>query len=101
MDMPVRDTPAPEAAPPQRRSQAERRAQSEPGYAVAVPEREIAVHTGGARTPVGLYRRADLAPGSRFAGPAVVAQEDTTVAIPAGAAARIDSHLNLHLTCAE
>ena len=29
MDMPVRDTPAPEAAPPQRRSQAERRAQSE------------------------------------------------------------------------
>lgn len=69
--------------------------------AVAVPEREIAVHTGGARTPVGLYRRADLAPGSRFAGPAVVAQEDTTVAIPAGAAARIDSHLNLHLTFAE
>lgn len=69
--------------------------------AVAVPEREIAVHTGGARTPVGLYRRADLAPGSRFTGPAVVAQEDTTVAIPAGAAARIDSHLNLHLTFAE
>lgn len=69
--------------------------------AVAVPEREIAVHTGGVRTPVGLYRRADLAPGSRFAGPAVVAQEDTTVAIPAGAAARIDSHLNLHLTFAE
>lgn len=69
--------------------------------AVAVPEREIAVHTGGARTPVGLYRRADLSPGSRFAGPAIVAQEDTTVAIPAGTAARIDSHLNLHLTFSE
>ncbi|MGX5733711.1 hydantoinase/oxoprolinase family protein [Bosea thiooxidans] len=69
--------------------------------AVAVPERELAIHTGGARRAVGLYRRAGLPPGSRFAGPAVVAQEDTTVAIPAGAMARIDSHLNLHLTFAE
>jgi N-methylhydantoinase A len=69
--------------------------------AVAVPECELTIHTGGARRAVGLYRRADLKPGSRFAGPAVVAQEDTTVAIPAGAAARIDSHLNLHLTFAE
>ncbi|MGN6096494.1 MAG: hydantoinase/oxoprolinase family protein [Bosea sp. (in: a-proteobacteria)] len=67
----------------------------------AVPEREIEVHTGGVRQAVGLYRRADLAAGSRFAGPAVVAQEDTTVAIPAGASARIDGHLNLHLTFAE
>jgi len=69
--------------------------------AAAMPEREIAIHTGGARKAVGLYRRADLQPGSRFAGPAVVAQEDTTVAIPAGATARVDSHLNLHLTFAE
>lgn len=65
------------------------------------PEREIEVFVGGARTAVGLYRRADLVPGGRFVGPAVVAQEDTTVAIPAGAAARIDSHLNLHLTFSE
>lgn len=69
--------------------------------AAAVPEREIAIHTGGARKAVGLYRRSDLQPGSHFAGPAVVAQEDTTVAIPAGTTARIDSHLNLHLTFAE
>ncbi|WP_293800367.1 hydantoinase/oxoprolinase family protein [uncultured Bosea sp.] len=69
--------------------------------AVAVPERELTIHTGGERKAVGLYRRADLPPGSRFAGPAVVAQEDTTVAIPAGATARIDGHLNLHLTFAE
>lgn len=67
----------------------------------AVPERELAIHTGGALRQVGLYRRAGLTPGSRFEGPAVVAQEDTTVAIPAGASARIDSHLNLHLTFAE
>ncbi|UZF94872.1 hydantoinase/oxoprolinase family protein [Bosea sp. NBC_00550] len=69
--------------------------------AAATPERTLEIHTGGARRVVGLYRRADLPPGSRFAGPAVVAQEDTTVAIPAGATARIDGHLNLHLTFAE
>jgi len=69
--------------------------------AVALPERELTIHTDGDRKPVGLYRRADLPPGSRFAGPAVVAQEDTTVAIPAGATARIDGHLNLHLTFVE
>ncbi|MGO4406312.1 hydantoinase/oxoprolinase family protein [Bosea sp. RAF48] len=68
--------------------------------AVATPECALDIHTGGARRAVGLYRRADLPPGSRFAGPAVVAQEDTTVAIPAGAMARIDGHLNLHLTFA-
>jgi len=67
----------------------------------ARPERQIEVHTGGARRTVGLYQRADFVPGSRFAGPAVVAQEDTTVAIPAGATARVDRHLNLHLTFAE
>ena len=69
--------------------------------APASPECELTIHTGGNRKPVGLYRRADLPPGSRFAGPAVVAQEDTTVAIPAGATARVDGHLNLHLTFAE
>jgi len=69
--------------------------------AVATPECTLDIHTGGARRSVGLYRRADLSPGSHFAGPAVVAQEDTTVAIPAGATARIDGHLNLHLTFAE
>jgi N-methylhydantoinase A len=68
--------------------------------AAATPECELDIHTGGARRAVGLYRRADLVSGSRFVGPAVVAQEDTTVAIPAGATARVDSHLNLHLTFA-
>ena len=50
---------------------------------------------------VGLYERASLRPGDRFQGPAVVAQEDTTFAIPPGAQARVDRHLNLHLTFAE
>jgi N-methylhydantoinase A len=68
---------------------------------LAVPEREIAVFTGKAVESVGLYRRGSLHPGGCFRGPAVVAQDDTTFAIPAGAEARVDRHLNLHLTFAE
>ena len=75
--------------------------QQEEVLADAAPERLITVHTGGERRQVGLYRRVALTAGSRFAGPAVVAQEDTTVAIPAGVSARVDRHLNLHLTFAE
>ena len=67
----------------------------------ASAERTVPVFTGGVVTPVGLYRRADLQAGARFQGPAIVAQEDTTFAIPAGTAARVDAHLNLHLTFAE
>lgn len=68
--------------------------------APAVPDRAIPVFTGRTTERIGLYRRDGLRPGGRFAGPAVVAQEDTTVAIPAGAAAHVDRHLNLHLTFA-
>ena len=57
--------------------------------------------TGGAERPIPLYQRAALTPGNRFAGPAVVAQEDTTFVISAGAEAHVDRHLNIHLTFAE
>ena len=67
----------------------------------ALAERSIAVHVDGALAQVGLYRRADLVPGQRFAGPAVVAQEDTTLAIPPGTQVRVDRHLNLQLTFPE
>ncbi|NYZ12260.1 hydantoinase/oxoprolinase family protein [Azospirillum sp. RWY-5-1] len=69
--------------------------------APAAPERAIAVFTGRTTERIGLYRRDGLRPGGRFAGPAVVAQEDTTVAIPSGAMVHVDRHLNLHLTFAE
>ncbi len=69
--------------------------------AAVAPERQTPVYLGSALAPVGLYRREDLRPGGHFEGPAVVAQEDTTFAIPAGAQARIDRHFNLHLTFAE
>lgn len=65
------------------------------------PEREIEVYLGVTRTPVGLYRRGDLNAGGHFHGPAIVAQEDTTFVIPAGASVRVDRHLNLHLSFAE
>ena len=58
------------------------------------------VHLDGWRE-IPLYDRQDLAGGATFAGPAIVAQEDTTFAIPAGTAARVDRHLNIHLDFAE
>lgn len=67
----------------------------------AEPEREIPVYTGRSFEQIGLYRRDTLRPGHRFSGPAVVAQEDTTFAIPAGAKVEVDSHLNLQLTFSE
>ena len=66
--------------------------------AEARPEREVRVFTDGAARAVGLYRREDLHAGARFRGPAIVAQQDTTFAIPSGAALRVDGYRNLHLT---
>ncbi|CDX24281.1 5-oxoprolinase [Mesorhizobium sp. ORS 3324] len=69
--------------------------------APAVPARRLPVYTGLSVETVDLHDRQTLAPGSRFRGPAVVVQEDTTFAIPAGTEARVDRHLNLLLTFAE
>lgn len=68
--------------------------------APARPLRQVPVHLGDWQD-VPLYNRADLAGGARFHGPAIVAQEDTTFAIPQGATARVDGHLNIHLSFAE
>lgn len=50
---------------------------------------------------VPLYNREDLGGGATFEGPAIVAQEDTTFAIPKDTQARTDCHLNIHLSFAE
>ncbi|MDB6454310.1 hydantoinase/oxoprolinase family protein [Falsirhodobacter sp. 20TX0035] len=68
--------------------------------AAATPARLVPVHMGRWRD-VPLYDRADLAAGATFAGPAIVAQEDTTFAIPDGTRAAVDRHLNIHLTFEE
>ena len=67
----------------------------------ASPECKIPVFTDGAVEEIGLYRRSQLCAGEYFSGPAVVAQDDTTFAIPAETEVRVDRHLNLHLTFAE
>uniref|UniRef100_UPI0035AD98F6 hydantoinase/oxoprolinase family protein n=1 Tax=Paenirhodobacter enshiensis TaxID=1105367 RepID=UPI0035AD98F6 len=66
--------------------------------APATPLREVPIHTGGRTRPVALFERAGLSAGASFTGPAVVAQEDTTFAIPEGAEAHVDRHLNIHLS---
>jgi N-methylhydantoinase A len=65
--------------------------------ATATPEHMIEVWLDGAKREVPLYHRDDLRNGHRFEGPAVVAQQDTTVCIPEGFDAEVDAWLNLHL----
>jgi N-methylhydantoinase A len=69
--------------------------------AVARPARYVPVHLGGGLRDVPLYERSTLGAGAEFAGPAIVAQEDTTLAIPGGVLAGVDRHLNIHLSFAE
>ena len=66
----------------------------------ARPTRHVPVYIGDIRD-VPLYDRAELSGGATFAGPAIVAQEDTTFIIPEGAQARVDRHLNIHLNLAK
>lgn len=68
---------------------------------LASPDRMIPVYIGGAVEEIGLYRRDALHSGAHFTGPAVVAQDDTTFAIPPGTDARVDRYMNIHLTFAE
>ncbi|WP_224543072.1 hydantoinase/oxoprolinase family protein [Mesorhizobium sp. CA16] len=65
------------------------------------PARRLPVYTGLGVETVDLHDRQTLMPGNTFHGPAVVVQEDTTFAIPAGTQARVDRHLNLLLTFPE
>ena len=75
--------------------------QAEEPAVIPLPDRTISVFTGKTVEKIGLYRRDLLRPGGCFNGPAVVAQEDTTFAIPAGTLVEIDRHLNMHLTFPE
>ena len=51
----------------------------------------------GLATETILVDRAALAPGVRFAGPAIVEQFDATTVVPAGWTASVDFHRNLVL----
>jgi N-methylhydantoinase A len=64
------------------------------------PLREIEVWVDGALHRAPVYRRADLLAGQRFAGPAIVAQDDTTTCLLPGFTGEVDDWGNLLLRCA-
>ena len=64
-----------------------------PADAAAAGQTEIFLD--GARHRAAIHRRADLSPGHRFAGPAIVTQDDTTTIIPPGMGVRVDGWGNL------
>ena len=65
---------------------------------LAEPVEQISVYTGGEHQRVSLYHRERLLPGDRLEGPAVVAQDDTTVCILEGFSGRVDAYRHLVLT---
>jgi N-methylhydantoinase A len=60
--------------------------------------RRVWFESGWKSTPI--YRREQLAPGARLAGPAIVEQMDATTLVPPGMTARVDRWLNLILEAA-
>ncbi len=71
----------------------------ESGRVDATPEpaRHFQVFMEGAPRRVPLYARADLAPGHRFSGPAVITQSDCTTCVPGGFHGEVDAFGNLIL----
>jgi N-methylhydantoinase A len=51
----------------------------------------------GAHRTVAVYRRAELAAGQSFHGPAVVTQDDCTTIVPPGFSVRVDEYTNLRI----
>ncbi|CAN5173812.1 hydantoinase/oxoprolinase family protein [soil metagenome] len=62
------------------------------------PEGTVMVAHRGGEIAAGLFRRRDLKPGSRFAGPAVIIQDDTTTWAPPGFSGSVDGYGNLILS---
>ncbi len=63
----------------------------------ARPVNTVEVHTGGRPHSAGIYRRGDLKAGHRFAGPAIVSQDDCTTCVLDGFSVTVDNHGNLIL----
>ncbi|HTZ79992.1 MAG TPA: hydantoinase/oxoprolinase family protein [Stellaceae bacterium] len=61
-------------------------------------EMEVPVWYDGASRLTPLYRRETMQTGHRLTGPAIIAQDDTTICIPTGFSGEVDEHGNLHLT---
>ena len=65
--------------------------------AAAIAGRRAVHFDAGCPTETVLVDRLALAPGVRFAGPAIVEQFDATTTVPAGWTAAVDGHRNLVL----
>ncbi|WP_439498313.1 hydantoinase/oxoprolinase family protein [Bosea sp. (in: a-proteobacteria)] len=65
------------------------------------PQETVTVSHRGSEIAAGLFRRRDLKPGSRFAGPAVIIQDDTTTWAPPGFTGKVDGYGNLILSRAQ
>jgi len=72
--------------------------EAEPRTGAAPAARSIRVFGPGGWQEVPLYLRQSVTAGQTVSGPAVVAQEDTTLVIPEGYAGTVDRLLNIHLT---
>jgi N-methylhydantoinase A len=62
---------------------------------------DVEVWYDGSMQIMQLFLRDDLLHGHRLSGPAIIAQEDTTICIPAGFSGEVDAHGNLHLESAQ
>ncbi|CAM3617714.1 5-oxoprolinase [Bordetella sputigena] len=60
--------------------------------------RNIVVEKGGQRRSCPVFRRADLWPGHRLRGPAIVTQSDTTILLLPEQSAHIDDYGVIHIT---
>ncbi len=67
-------------------------------HGTVAPERSITVWMDGEFREVALYSRAKALPGMRFAGPAIVAQDDTTTVVLPGYSCTVDAYSNLRIT---
>ncbi|NDG47503.1 MAG: hydantoinase/oxoprolinase family protein [Rhodospirillales bacterium] len=74
---------------------------AEAGTEPPVAEQMLRVFFDGGWHSVPLYRRAGLGSGHRFAGPCVIAQDDTTACIPPGFDAVVDATGNIILEAAD
>ncbi|MFT8246642.1 hydantoinase/oxoprolinase family protein [Roseomonas sp. BN140053] len=72
-----------------------------PAEGVLAPVAVLEVFLHGRFRSAPLYRRSEMRQGHHFAGPAVIAQDDTTVCIPDGFSGLVDRHGNLVLTLPE
>jgi N-methylhydantoinase A len=76
-------------------------AEPDVGKTLLEPKTEVSVYTGLTFETIPLYSRSDLFHGASFVGPAIVAQDDSTFAIPGSTTATIDRHLNIQVTFQE